>query len=161
MTKTARSTQTTTKSEELDGPEVATLAAVAPDPPSVEMVEADGPANAEPITLEGRLGILEQKLFELSLNQGGQIAELSQFMNEARAKQAAGFPVRVYIDAVCQYCGLRLNSPGITGAATDTYQHPWEPSNKLNNSQCPHKGKKFNLAELFLTEVPAIARRNS
>lgn len=149
------------EAHEGDSPEVATLAAVVPDPPASEIDIAAATSDLPvPLTLEARLDALEQKLFELSLSHGGQIAEHEQFIFELKAKQAAGFPVRIYIDAVCQHCGVRLNSPGITGAPTDVYQHPWEPSVKLNGAQCPHKGKRFKLAELLLTEAPPDARRN-
>lgn len=55
----------------------------------------------------------------------------------------------------CPKCGLRLNSPSLTGAKGGLYEHPFQESVKLSGQQCELKGLKFKAPIVFLQYAEA------
>ncbi len=60
----------------------------------------------------------------------------------------------------CPVCGLRLDSPSLTGMKGGRYEHPFGTSPQLGGVQCKYIGRKFKPPVVFLefSDLPLTAK---
>lgn len=92
---------------------------------------------------EAMLSALESKLIS-------EIARLNDQLSSTRISSEGLLADMVGGIFNCPKCGLRLNSPSLTGIKGGLYEHPFQESPKLSGVQCELKGLKFNAPIVFL-----------